>query len=140
MSASYFNNKAQFPDDFMLAAALGTTLVLFENIRNYISKNYGDTTTEWKFYGAKSGWVLKMLLKKKNLFFVIPCNGYFRVAFTLGEKSLEALSASDLPDYIKDQWKKATNHTEGRTVQFDMRDDDHIHLVTRHISIKLEKV
>jgi hypothetical protein len=137
MAASFFTDKVIIPDDAQFAVAIGSTLALFESIRNFICKNYGDTTTEWKFYGPKSGWVLKILQKKKNLFFVIPCNGYFKVAFTFGEGAFERMMVSDLPDCIKEQWKEATNHTEGRTVQFDVKDQSDYNLLTRHIEIKL---
>ena len=136
MSASYFSDKTIFPDEARFANALGHSYELYDKIRTFIRDNYGIVTPGWKFYGARSGWVLKMLFKKKNLFFVIPCKGYFRVAFTLGQKGFETLLASDLPDSIKVLWKEATNHTEGRTVQLDVKNDDDCHLVIRHIEIK----
>jgi len=30
---------------------------------------YGPLTEEWKYYGKKTGWVLKYFYKKRNLFF-----------------------------------------------------------------------
>jgi hypothetical protein len=137
MSASFFTNEVIIPDETQFAAALGNSYTLFNNIKAFVSEKYGDAKPEWKYYGSNSGWVLKILQKKKNLFFVIPCNGYFRVAFTLGEKAFESLMVSDLPDKIKNTWSKATNHTEGRTVQFDVKDEGDCHLITCHIEIKL---
>jgi hypothetical protein len=137
MSASFFTNKVIIPDETQFATALGNSYELLKKIKDNIRKNYGNLTHEWKFYGPNSGWVLKILVKKKNLFFVIPCNGYFRVAFTLGEKAYESLITSDLPDKIKDIWREATNHTEGRTVKFDVKDNGDYYLITRHIEIKL---
>lgn len=77
------------------------------------------------------------MLKKKNLFFVIPCNGYFKVAITLGQKAFDALLQGDLPDAVKEQWKEATNHTEGRTVHFDVKKEADSLLVFRLIDVKM---
>ena len=137
MSVTFFSDKTVIPDEARFADALGNSYELYDKIRTFIGNNYGNITPVWKFYGPKSGWVLKILLKKKNLFFMIPYNGYFRVAFTLGEKAFDRILVSDLPDNIKEQWKEATNHTEGRTVQFDVKDQNDYNLVTRHIEIKL---
>lgn len=137
MSVSFFSDKAVIPDEARFAVALGNSYEWYDKIRNFIATKYATATPEWKYYGTKSGWVLKMLQKKKNLFFVIPCNGYFRVAFTLGEKALAGIWVSDLPDHIKEQWKEAPKHAEGRTVQFDVKDQRDYHFVTRHIEIKL---
>lgn len=83
MSVSVFDSKMVVPDNKMLAYELGESMQYLESIQMEIQNNYGDLTPEWKHYGAKSGWILKLFSKKLNVLFVIPMQGYFRVAFTL---------------------------------------------------------
>ncbi|MCG8607702.1 DUF3788 domain-containing protein [bacterium] len=75
MAESAFDDKTIQPDDQRLAAILGDSATLWEEIKKYLKDGYGETTEEWKFYGQKSGWILKTLRKKRNLFFFTPVEG-----------------------------------------------------------------
>lgn len=59
MSVSIFDNPLVEPDRDMFTAALGHTKPYFDQAISLIEDQYGKTTTEWKFYGKKSGWILK---------------------------------------------------------------------------------
>jgi len=64
---------------------------------------------EWKFYGQKSGWILKTLRKKRNLFFFIPLEDSFQVSFVYGEKAVVVVEKSDLPQELITELKNAKN-------------------------------
>jgi len=81
-----FLDKLEKPDDMKLAKALGTSYKLWQQIQKKLKGQYPGLKPEWKYYGAKSGWTMKMMLKKRNLFFFGPCNKYFRIGFVFGEK------------------------------------------------------
>ena len=67
MAISFFESKAIIPDDSMVADVLAESLPLWVEMQNYVRDNYLNVTGEWKHYGKKSGWVLKLLSKKRNL-------------------------------------------------------------------------
>jgi len=54
-----------------------------------------------------------MFTKKRNVLFVVPCDKYFRVAFTFGDKASDLIFSSELPDSIK-RSGNATAHIHGR--------------------------
>ena len=68
MAESIFDDKSNQPDDAGLTAALGDSAVFWQNIKSHLRDRYGELTEEWKFYNQKSGWILKTLRKKRNLF------------------------------------------------------------------------
>lgn len=139
MSESIFDLKLIEPNDKMLSVELGRTYEYFEKVRAFIKDYYGELTLEWKYYGQKSGWVLKMINKKRNVLFVIPRKDYFRIALTLGDKAVDKLIASKLPDFIKHEFVKAKKFSEGRTVQLEIKDEEQCEYILELIKIKLCK-
>src|SRR4030042_1986006 len=103
MSSSIFDDNSQKPELKTLTEALGETSIFWEEIKKHIEATYGSFTEEWKFYNQQSGWLLKVLLKKRNLFFFVPLKGYFRLSFVFGEKAVAAVEVSDLPEQIKER-------------------------------------
>lgn len=116
MSSSIFDNQQVAPELQALREVLGETYIFWEDIKSHIEATYGSVTEEWKFYGQKSGWLLKVLLKKRNLFFFVPLKGYFRLSFVFGDRAVASIEASDLPEQIKDNLRKARKYAEGRGV------------------------
>jgi hypothetical protein len=92
---------------------------------------------EWKFYNQKSGWILKMYTKKRNVLFVVPCDKYFRVAFTFGEKASDFVFKSKLPDSIKRNLFEAKKYAEGRTIQIEVKTVRDVDNILEMIKIKL---
>lgn len=138
MSASIYSEKLVEPNDKMLTFDLAETKPLLDKIADYIKSEYGDFRPEWKFYNQKSGWILKMFTKKRNVLFVVPCDRFFRVAFTLGAKAVDLIICSDLPDSIKEDLFKAKKYAEGRTIQIEVRTEDDLNIILQLISIKLK--
>lgn len=81
----------------MLVVDLKKSKDYLDEIYNFIKSNYGDITPEWKFYNKKSGWILKLFNKKINVLFIVPCQTYFKAAFTFSEKATDLVLQSDLP-------------------------------------------
>jgi hypothetical protein len=137
MSASIFIDKSQQPDDQMLSDALGGTHQILEEIKKHLKSVYGEVIQEWKFYGEKYGWQLKTLRKKRNLFFIIPYDGYFTQGFIFGDKAISAIEDSDLPDDIKETLRNAKKYAEGRGLSIDVRSSEKIEIIKKLIEIKI---
>lgn len=138
MSASIFDLKLIEPNDEMLAVELGKTKGYLDKIGMFIKETYGDLTLEWKFYSQKSGWILKMFNKKRNVLFIIPCKGYFRVTFTFGDKAVVEVLSSGLPEFIKHEVFTARKYSEGRTIQLEVKTDKQFENIINLIQIKLK--
>ena len=137
MAGSVFNSKLVEPDDKMMAYELGETKEYFDRICDFIENDYGDLRPEWKFYNIKSGWILKLFNKKRNVLFIVPCTGYFRTVFTFGDKAVEAVLKSTLPDKIKETFMNAKKYMEGRTIQLEIKSEDELKNIFQLIRIKL---
>lgn len=138
MSTSIFSDKKVIPDEAALASGLGEAKEYLDRICKFIEEETGQLTPEWKHYGQKSGWVLKLLSKKRNLLFVGPDNGYFRLAFVFGERAVEAVLKSQLPETIKNELMNARKYAEGRGIRFEIRDESELENIKELIRIKLE--
>jgi hypothetical protein len=137
MSASLYLEKLVEPDDRMLTRDLAETKKYLDKIAEFIECKYGDYKPEWKYYNKKSGWVLKMFARKRNVLFIVPCNKYFRIVFTCGDKAAEMVINSKLPDRIKKDLSEAKKHTEGRTIQIEVKTKDDLENILEMIRIKL---
>lgn len=138
MSVSLFDNPHTEPDQHMLAVALGDTWSYLNRTISFIADQYGKFTSEWKCYGKKSGWILKLYSGKRNVLFLIPCEGYFKVSFTFGEKALQQIMLEELPGFNKQELLDAKKYAEGRTIQYPVRTDRDAENLLALVRIKLE--
>ena len=137
MAVSVFGDRATKPTDQMLAKVLGKSNPLWEEIKKHLKAEYGQLIEEWKFYGQKSGWILKTLRKKRNLFFLIPVEDSFRVSFVFGDKAVAAVQQSDLPQDLIKTLKDARKYAEGRGLQIDVRRSADVKHIKKLVEIKV---
>ena len=137
MSVSVFEDKATIPDDKMLAKALGKSNRLWQEIKKHLKAEYGELVEEWKFYGQKSGWILKTLRKKRNLFFFIPLKDSFQVSFVFGDKAVAAVQKSDLQKKLVTELKNARKYAEGRGLRIDVKNSADVEHIKKLVEIKV---
>jgi len=137
MAASIFEDKATMPDDEMLGKALGKSNRLWNEVKTHLSAEYGELIEEWKFYGQKSGWILKTLRKKRNLFFLIPLKSSFQISFVFGDKAVAAVEKSDLPKELITELKNARKYAEGRGLRIDIKKAADVEHVKKLVEIKV---
>jgi len=137
MSVSFFEDKNTNPDDKILAKALGKSNRLWQEIKKHLKTEYGELIEDWKFYGQKSGWILKTLRKKRNLFFFIPLKGSFRVSFIFGEKAVAKVEKSDLPKELITELKNARKYAEGRGLRIDVKNSADVENIKKLVEIKV---
>jgi hypothetical protein len=105
---------------------------------SHVKKKYPSVAEEWKHYGKAFGWTFKLISKKRNLLFLVPLNGYFRVRFVLGEKAVACANVADLPIEIKEAISAATPHVEGRSIDIDINGLEQLETIKSLIKIKFE--
>ncbi|MFA8343194.1 MAG: DUF3788 domain-containing protein [Rhodothermaceae bacterium] len=132
-----FCDKSEKPTDEMIQAVLGRSYKRWEEIQNILNDRFGIVTPEWKYYGKKSGWSLKMLLKKRNLFFFGPCDKYFRIGFIFGDRAVKAIEESDIPEDLIEKVKNARRYAEGRGLQIEVRTKKQIDAIIKLVEIKI---
>jgi hypothetical protein len=136
--SSIFIDKTVKPNNQMLSQALGTSLKLWEKIKSSLITDFGKMDEEWKYYGQKIGWTLKLLYKKRNLFFFTPYQNYFQIAFVFGNKAVAVVEQSDLPLNIIDQIKNARKYAEGRGLRIVVKKQKDVNAVLKLTKIKMK--
>lgn len=137
METNAFMEKSIQPDDRQLARLLGRNAPFWEAIKQHIAQKHGDITEEWKFYNTKSGWTLKVLRKKRNLFFFTPLPGFFRMVFVFGDRAVSAVEKSDLPENLKNELKQARKYAEGRGIRIEVKSQKDVEYIKKLIDIKV---
>ena len=138
MSASLFDDKSVKPDEKALLKAIGKTAGYWKKIKSNLENEYGELNEDWKYYGQKTGWLLKVLRKKRNLFFCIPLKGSFQITFVFGEKAVSAVQNSDLPEPIKQELKNARKYAEGRGLRIDVKSAKDVKNIQKLVQIKVK--
>jgi len=137
MAESIFSDKSTRPDTAMVIEALDETVEIWETFRNDIEEQYGPLIEDWKFYSKNSGWLMKVLRKKRNLFFMIPMQDFFRITFIFGDRAVAAINESDLPDEIKTDLNNARKYMEGRGIQIPVNSPEQLSSLRTLIDIKI---
>ena len=138
MALSVFTDKSKPPGDQDLAGALGEAKQLWDQLKTHVKEIYPNIIEDWKHYGKSSGWTMKLLKKKRNLFFSYPGQGHFVVVFVFGDKAVQAVENSSLPQEIINTLKEAKKYAEGRGLRVTVKNHDDLEIVKKLIAVKLE--
>ena len=138
MADSFFDSAVVMPNDIMVADVLADKLPLWEELYNHVQENYPNISGEWRYYNNSTGWHYKLISKKRNLFFFIPQNGYFRLGFIFGDKAASCIEVAELPEEIKEAVRIAKRYTSGRGFNIDISLYEQLDAVKRLLKIKFE--
>ncbi len=125
--------KPAAPSKSQLQERLGTRS--YNALETFLEQN-AELRPEWKYYGEKYGWSLKLFDGKRNICFITAHDGYFALAFMLGTRTTDAALAARLPAALKTQIKEARVYAEGRGVHFEIRSKAELETVQRLLEIK----
>ena len=78
-----------------------------------------------------------MKSKGRNIVYLGPCRGAFRMAFVLGDKAVAAARQSDLPQSMIKIINEAKRYPEGTAVRIEIKKAKDIETVTKLAGIKL---
>ena len=138
MATSIFDDKAIIPNNDMVDAVLADTNILWDKIKSYVSENYQGISQEWKYYSKKAGWNLVFKQKKRTLFYFVPCQSWFIIAFVLGEKAVNTALQSPLPNNVKEAISDAAVCAMGHSFFVDVKDEQDLEPVFTIMRIKEE--
>ena len=82
---------------------------------------HADLRPEWKYYGPKVGWSLKLFDRGRNLCFLGPHEGSFTIAFILGGPAASAALEAPLPDGLKQEIRASRVYVEGRVARIPVK-------------------
>lgn len=138
MEKGAFTNKLALPDSRMISETLGDSLKFWETIKTSLENDLGQLVEEWKYYGKDSWWTMKLLYKKRNMFFFTPCRNYFRITFIFGDKAVAKIEKSDLPSSIIKEIRTAKKYVEGRGLTLEIKAQRDVKIVLSLAAIKIK--
>ncbi|MCL2434328.1 MAG: DUF3788 domain-containing protein [Clostridia bacterium] len=107
MATSIFDDRAVIPTTSMVDAAIADTKLLWDKMQSHVANDHQGISREWKMYSKKAGWNLLYKQGKRTLFYFVPCERHFIIAFVLGEKAVEAALHSPVSEKAKTEIRNA---------------------------------
>jgi hypothetical protein len=137
MAMSLFDDKSKQPTEQMLAKAIGKLYQLWTDIAEYVVEKYPKAIKEWKYPGVKYGWSFRLKDKKRNIVYMGPREDHIMVAFVFGNKGVDVVQNSKLPQSIKDELRNAKKYPEGRGIRLQVRNKTYVANIKTLADIKL---
>ncbi len=131
------SNPNERPTDEIIFAHIGKTKPLWNSLFKHLDADHPDFTREWRYYRDVKGWLLKVTLKKKTIFWLSVIKGSFRTTFYFTDKAKELLLSSALSEDLKQQFTggKSSGKIKGIIVVYS--ETQHLADATILIDIKL---
>ena len=125
MDQPVLSDKTQFPTEEIIASHLGRTKAVWDSFFEYLRENHPDITPEWRYYNDGKSWLMKNILKKKNVFWLGIIKGAFRTTFYFTDRAAKAIADSTIPAKMKKQFKDGKHYGKirGLTVVFKSKKD-----------------
>jgi Protein of unknown function (DUF3788) len=92
---------------------------------------------EWKRYGARTDWVLRVYEGKRTVLWARPVPGALHATVIVGAKAVVAGLAGGLPERLKKRLRASPAYPEGRAVRFRLRSAAGVGDVERLVALKL---
>jgi len=113
-----FDDKAEKPDDRVLAEGLGGAKTLWDGLVRHLAGEYAPVTEDWTFHKS---WSLRLKRKGRTIIYLLPRDGHFLCAFVFGGKATEAARAAKLPKAVLKEIEAAPAYAEGRGFRLEVR-------------------
>lgn len=133
-----FIGKPDRPTQAELSAALGHAAPLWDELIDEVGEDAGTLSEEWKgIYVNKYGWSLRLKKKGRNIVYLGPCNGCFRVGFALSDKAVEAAKHARLPKAVAQALATAPHYPEGTGLRLLVKKSGDLPAIRKLAQIKL---
>jgi hypothetical protein len=131
-----FIGKTALPTAKEVVTALGPTAALWNQLVDWFAEQ-GVTVQEWNSYSPKAGWALRLKVKKRNIIYLSPCAGCFRVAFIFGDKAMAAARQANLSKSTLKLLDEAPRYPEGTGLRLTVKSSKDLVAIRKLALIKL---
>jgi hypothetical protein len=118
MTINILLDKAQKPDAGLVKGFLSTTGAFFEELCALTA----SCEQEWRHYGKKYGWKLKIHADDKTLLELTVAEGWFLVAMAIRGKELQDLKTDPAAAALADIADAGSSFPEGYGIKVEVRD------------------
>lgn len=138
LTENAFIGKLTQPTPKELAAKLGQSKELWNQLVSEVVQECGITDKEWNCYSPKAGWSLRLKQKKRNIVYLAPGNGCFQMALILGDKAMKIAKNAEFPKKFVKLIAEAPRYPEGNAIRFEVTSADDVAVVKHLAKIKVE--
>jgi hypothetical protein len=138
VSPNAFAGQKTKPTEKSLASVLGPSLPLWKNLVAELKSDLKTDIAEWHTGSVKLGWSLRLQLKKRNIVYLGPRDGWFVAAFALGDRAVAAALASEIPVEVRTNLAGSKRYAEGTAVRIEVRTQQDAGVVKQLAKIKVE--
>src|SRR5690242_17173660 len=138
LDTNAFIGMSKQPSDADLTAALGSTRTLWDQLLARLAQDCNLKETEWNSYSPKYGWAIRLKHKKRNILYMSPCQGLFRVSFILGAKAVQATRSAAFPKAFQKLIDESPQYPEGRGVRIRVKSAKDIAQIPKLAAIKMQ--
>ena len=131
-----FIGKAKLPTIEEVAAVLGPTAAVWKELIDWLAEQ-NVVDQEWKSYSPKAGWSVRLKVKKRNIVYLSPCAGCFRVAFIFGDKAMAAARQANLSKSTLKLLGEAPRYPEGTGLRLLVKSAKDLAAIRKLALIKL---
>jgi len=132
-----FGGGTNAPDDATLEQALGKTKKVWDTIIDHVDQLPNGLVREWKYYGKKHGWQLKVTDRKRAVLYLIPHHGSFLAALALNDKAVAALPSQKILPRLVREIATAKTYPEGRPARVEVTSTSDLTVVKKLLALKL---
>ncbi len=132
-----FMDELVMPNEDSIKDALGNNYKYWKEIKTTLNAKYEGLKEEWKYYGKKTGWTLKLFYKKRNLFFFSVYEDYFILAFVFSDKAVDAITKSNLPSKYINEILATKKYAGGRGLRIEVRYKVEVKIIIKLTEIKI---
>jgi hypothetical protein len=136
MATNAFIGSSSQPGNSDLSRELGKRKVLWDEVLAELEK-LGAGDCQWHSYSVKSGWILKVLRKKRAIVYLGPMHGGFRASFILGDKAFATAKVCAFTAKIQKLISEGTRYPEGTAVRIEVTSRSDVSAVAKLAKIKL---
>jgi hypothetical protein len=137
MVETVLDDRSRKPSRAALAELLGRAHRHWEDIVGHALEDHEGVTEEWKFYGPKHGWQLKLKTKTRALLYLVPHRRSFLAGMALDAKALAGLRASGLPSDLVREIEASKTYMEGKPARLEVKKKADAAVVRKLIALKL---
>jgi hypothetical protein len=109
------------PADGELSVALGPTRPLWDQVLAALKDLFELKDWEWNSYSPKAGWSVRVKKGKRNILYLSPCKGCFRVTFILGGKAVQTARTNPVPTRVLKLIDQGQQYPEGLGIRLEVK-------------------
>ena len=119
-----------YPTDEVIFSHIGPKQNLWKSLFEALGDNFPELTPEWRYYNDGKNWMMKVLHKKKTIFWLSVWKDSFKITFYFSDKAADLIEQSDISDDLKTSFKDGKYYGKIRGLTLDVEatsDIDHTH-------------